>query len=383
MLSQKDLDFLKNETKQLTENQAKYKEILDRNGKKKDSDFYVFMSEYGGDMDGSLGYMINVPEDLSDTDNSVTYSLRQNEGIPDEYISLLDFGYEDYLLYNLVDDSVVFLPDGNIECLNNKTLSKKWDNFNSFLEDFLGQNTSQILITSRDNGLTPFPVNPLTSRQCTIMEARDKFSTKENFATLIRLQTEFIDDCKKDIQDLKDSEDKGIQLYSLPNKEVIQNKHETILMYEYDNLLATYSMGESIDKILPLYKEIVSLMPIAWNKDNGYILMVNMLSIGILLGVEDTIFCQLAMVSQKEKLNDFLINYFLHYTCKIDVSVNSVNFLFSRPYAATKEVISFADKDKTLSVDRLKKYLSQEWYRGHSGCGWHKMHKIDIPVHSG
>lgn len=215
------------------------------------------------------------------------------------------------------------------------------------------------------------------------MEARDKFSTKENFATLIRLQTEFIDDCKKDIQNLKDSEDKGIQLYSLPNKEVIQNKHETILMYEYDNLLATYSMGESINKILPLYKEIVSLMPIAWNKDNGYILMVNMLSIGILLGVEDTIFCKLAIVSQKEKLNDFLINYFLHYTCKIDVSVNSGDFLFPHPYAATKEVISFADKDKTLSVNRLKKYLSQEWYRGHSGCGWHNMHKINISVHSG
>ena len=97
------------------------------------------------------------------------------------------------------------------------------------------------------------------------MEARDKFSTKENFATLIRLQTEFIDDCKKDIQNLKDSEDKGIQLYSLPNKEVIQNKHETILMYEYDNLLATYSMGESINKILPLYKEIVSLMPMMYH----------------------------------------------------------------------------------------------------------------------
>ena len=138
MLSQKVLDLLKNEPKLLPENQAKYKEILDRNGIKKNSDFYVFVSEYGGDMDGSLGYMINVPEDLSDTDNSVTYSLRQNEGIPDEYISLFDFEYEDYLLYNLVDDSVVLLPDGNIECLNNKTLSKKWDSFNSFLEDFLG-----------------------------------------------------------------------------------------------------------------------------------------------------------------------------------------------------------------------------------------------------
>ena len=82
--------------------------------------------------------MINVPEDLSDTDNSVTYSLRQNEGVPDEYISLFDFEYEDYLLYNLADDSVVLLPDGNIECLNNNTFYKKWDSFNSFLEDFLG-----------------------------------------------------------------------------------------------------------------------------------------------------------------------------------------------------------------------------------------------------
>ena len=120
MLSQKVIDSLKNEPKLLPENQAKYKEILDRHGIRKDSDFYVFMSEYGGDIDGSLGYMINVPEDLSDTDNSVTYSLRQNEGVPDE------------------DDSVVLLPDGNIECLNNNTFYKKWDSFNSFLEDFLG-----------------------------------------------------------------------------------------------------------------------------------------------------------------------------------------------------------------------------------------------------
>ena len=47
MLSQKVLDSLKNEPKLLPENQAKYKEILDRHGIKKDSDFYVFMSEYG------------------------------------------------------------------------------------------------------------------------------------------------------------------------------------------------------------------------------------------------------------------------------------------------------------------------------------------------
>ena len=63
------------------------------------------------------------------------------------------------------------------------------------------------------------------------MEARDKLSTKENFLSLIGLQTEFIDDCKKDIQNLKDSEGKGIQLYSLPNIEVIQNKYLQLIIF--------------------------------------------------------------------------------------------------------------------------------------------------------
>ncbi|WP_070099529.1 hypothetical protein [Bacteroides finegoldii] len=54
------------------------------------------------------------------------------------------------------------------------------------------------------------------------MEARDKFSTKENFATLIRLQTEFIDDCKKDIQDLKDSEDKGFNYTAYQTKKLFR-----------------------------------------------------------------------------------------------------------------------------------------------------------------
>lgn len=57
--------------------------------------------------------------------------------------------------------------------------------------------------------------------------------------------------------------------------------------------------------------------------------------------------------------------------------------MFPRPYAATKEIVLFAEKDKISSVKRLKKYLSQEWYRGHSGYGWHNIHKINIFAHSG
>ena len=215
------------------------------------------------------------------------------------------------------------------------------------------------------------------------METRDKLSTKDNFLSLIKMQTGFIDEWKNDIEKLKESEKRGVQLYSLPNLEVIQNGYKEILMYEYDNLLATYSAGEDIDKILSRYKYIISLMGIAWEKENGYVQMVNMLSIGILLDVEDAVFNKLAMIAQRGSLNDFLVDYLLHHKSQIDVTLNSDSFLFPRPYAATREIILLADEDKTSSAKRLKKYLSQEWYRGHSDCGWHDIHKINIFAYSG
>ena len=215
------------------------------------------------------------------------------------------------------------------------------------------------------------------------METRDKLSTEENFSSLIKMQTGFIDEWKNDIEKLEESEKKGVQLYSLPNLEVIQNGYKEILMYEYDNLLATYSAGEDIDKILSRYKYIISLMKIAWEKENGYVQMVNMLSIGILLDVEDVVFNELVMTAQRSSLNDFLVDYLLHHKSLIDVTLNSDNFLFPRPYAATREIILLADEDKTSSIKRLKKYLSQEWYRGHSDCGWYNIHKVNIYAHSG
>ena len=215
------------------------------------------------------------------------------------------------------------------------------------------------------------------------METRDKLSTKENFLSLIKMQAGFIEKWKKDIENLKDSENKGIQLYSLPNFEVIQNGNEEILHYEYDNLLATYSAGEDIDKILPLYKKIVSLMGIAWHKENGYVQMVNMLSIGILLDVKDVTSNELAMIIQRDNPNDFLVDYLLHHKCKTDITPNADSFLYGRPYQATREIVLLADKDKEASIKRLKKYLSQEWYRGHSDCGWYNIHKVNIYAHSG
>ena len=139
MLSKKVLEYLKKEPKLLPENQEKYRKLLENYNIKQNSDFYIFMSKYGGDMEGSLEYMMNVPEDLSQEDSGVSNLLHKNEEVPSNFISLFDYKYEDYLLYNKDDDSAVLILGGNINKLNNADYDRKWNSFNSFLEDFLNK----------------------------------------------------------------------------------------------------------------------------------------------------------------------------------------------------------------------------------------------------
>lgn len=196
------------------------------------------------------------------------------------------------------------------------------------------------------------------------METRDKFSTKDNFAFLIKMQTEIIDEWKNDIQHLKDSEKKGIQLYSLPNLEVIQNKYETILMYEYDNLLATYSMGEGVEKILPMYKNVISLMEIAWKKENGYFLLVGMISIGVMLEIDSDTFDRLVYIVRRNNLKDFLIDYLIQYKDH-NWCIETNLFYFDVPYKNIQDILEKSQSSKEEAILRIKKYLTKEWYRGH------------------
>lgn len=124
-----------NEVKLLPENQIKYSEILKKLGLDKFKDFYEFMSWYGGDLDGKLGYMFDVVNDITD-EEGVTQSLINNEDVPDYYISLQDLDYEHFLLYNRENNHVVFVQNANTSNLLNENFDKEWHSFNEFLEDF-------------------------------------------------------------------------------------------------------------------------------------------------------------------------------------------------------------------------------------------------------
>lgn len=124
------------EIKLSPENQEKYKKVLLSNGVHPNSALIDLMSVYSGDFYGEQGFMLNLGEDLSDYNNSITKKLIEKEGMDSKYLSLSDLELENYLLYNKENDSVVFIEAGNSTKLKNNEFTKSWDNFNAFLKHY-------------------------------------------------------------------------------------------------------------------------------------------------------------------------------------------------------------------------------------------------------
>ncbi|MGM5629403.1 hypothetical protein O2K51_00770 [Apibacter raozihei] len=99
------------------------------------SAFCELMSNYSGEFSGSEGTIMNVANDLSYGNDSYEFSLHE-KGLPKKYLQLLTSEYDDYLLYNIENDSVILILGANDIKLQHGEFDKEWDSFNDFLEDF-------------------------------------------------------------------------------------------------------------------------------------------------------------------------------------------------------------------------------------------------------
>jgi hypothetical protein len=140
MLDKKIIAYLEDneEFKLLPEYQEKFKRVLREYGVREHSAVIDLMGTYAGEFNGNEAFIINVAEDLADYEKSVTKHLIENEHIDQKYISLFNLEFDDYLLYNKDDDSVVLINSGNLDKLNDGIFDKRWDSFNEFLIDFFG-----------------------------------------------------------------------------------------------------------------------------------------------------------------------------------------------------------------------------------------------------
>ncbi|SUB52190.1 PoNi-like cognate immunity protein [Pasteurella testudinis] len=204
------------------------------------------------------------------------------------------------------------------------------------------------------------------------MNIRDKLNSYDNYKFIINFKKNAINQRKTKLTELPYHED---------NIEITNSIRETINNYQDDIMIATYSIGYSIPQFKEAFLDSLTYMQSAWKKSNGYEQMVRMLSIAILLDIDQHHFNQLIELVQKDNPNDYLIDTLIHYHHK-NWPIHP-DFMFSRPYALTKEIIELASIDKTKSLNKLKNYLQKRWYSGHRDSGWYNSHKSQHNIHSG
>ncbi len=125
------------------------------------------------------------------------------------------------------------------------------------------------------------------------MKLRDELNSVENYTKLLSKKKGYITEKEHKIMELYDAESKGIQLFPKTNVEVIQSTKDTILIYQYDIIMLLYSVGEDISVIRTQYLETIKSMQNVWRQTNGYVQMVMMLSIGVMLDIEQNEFNKL------------------------------------------------------------------------------------------
>jgi hypothetical protein len=203
------------------------------------------------------------------------------------------------------------------------------------------------------------------------MELRDKLNTKEKYIENIEFDKKCID------RDLLEYKEEG----STWDNKRIEDQFRQLVMYGMEHFIAKYSSSYNISNIIKDYKQVISFMQKGWQSEGGYVDMVWFLSIGILLEIEQEEFDKLITLVERDNLKDYLLDFLINYQKKDREQTNT--FIWNKPYKSTQEIVELAKTDKKKALERLKKYLTKEWYRGHSDSGWHDNHKSKWGVHFG
>ena len=214
------------------------------------------------------------------------------------------------------------------------------------------------------------------------MKTRDELSTREKYQEIIDRQQKFISERLNEIKELELDEERGIQKYSKSNKDIIRNYYNSILDYQLGNFRAGFSLGKDIEELKKEIEPMIFSMQQCWRKSSGYVQLVWVLSISIMLDIENYKFEKLINLVKTDNPKDYLIDFLIHYRIS-SWEINSNKFMFKRPYSAVKEIVSLSETDKAKGLERLKKYLDKEWYRGHSDTGWYNDHKSEGNMHKG
>ena len=205
------------------------------------------------------------------------------------------------------------------------------------------------------------------------MGLRDTLSTEENYKDGLISNREALLYFQEKLRKLQSDIESGIENYKKPTIEVYKSTLATILSYQRDILLATYSSGASLSAFKEEYISFVSFLIPIWRKEWGYEQMLWALSIGILLNIDEETFNQLVDLVKKDNPEDCLIDYLIQYR-RPEWKIR-LNYNFPKPYGFTRKIIEEEDSEQALKL--LKEYVAKKWYQGSRDTGWYNLHKTN------
>lgn len=192
----------------------------------------------------------------------------------------------------------------------------------------------------------------------------------ENYLNNLYTRIDRFEGLTKKVVDERGYEDKGAQ-----------NGLFTLQGFYLNAIKALFSFGASKTDIENYFKKFINLSydfkhPLTYN------LILDGVSLGILLDVNDEYFNKLVELIRKSDLNDYLIDFLL--SKKVNWDKQAKDFKFPEPYLSLEQVISLATSgEKEKAVEKLKFYLDKEWYKGHSDTGWYDNHKSKHDTYAG
>ena len=211
------------------------------------------------------------------------------------------------------------------------------------------------------------------------MGLRDTLNTEENYKDGLISNKEALLYSQVKLQKLQSDLENGIENYKKPTIEVYKSTLATILSYQRDILLATYSIGDSLSAFKEEYIIFVSSLIPVWRKEWGYEQMLWALSIGILLNIDEETFNQLVGLIKKDDPEDYLIDYLIQ--ARHPEWTIRINYNFPKPYGYTQKIIEEENSDQALKL--LKEYVTKKWYQGSRDAAWYDVHKQNIKNHVG
>ncbi|MHC6201993.1 PoNi-like cognate immunity protein [Breznakiellaceae bacterium SP9] len=142
-------------------------------------------------------------------------------------------------------------------------------------------------------------------------------------------------------------------------------------------MVAGYSAGKSKDDIIKKYNKAIQFMENGLEKTSGYVQALWLISIAILLNINNDEFNKLVKIIDEKGIEDYLINYLISFRIKDRKITEKITF--KEPYKRLIDIINVPDKRNEC----IKVYLKDVWYNGHKDCYWHNNHKSKENIYFG